>query len=231
MNPVEEHHLMRSLLPEARRQREALRQSLFSPDASESGELETDRLLAILATMMVRIDVLERYLNSRVSLLGTHSEKYLVDEITVGIDDMAGSGEFHSVEVNEQGRSFAWTRVDRVNVLLPIVRTSPRLLSICALGVMGGEIHESLTISIDGEPCTTRFTPIEGAGLVSCELPAVADIGLTRLEIAVPRAVSPAALGVGDDQRSLGMAISEVSVKPVPRTRLQRLFARLAGQH
>jgi hypothetical protein len=109
---------------------------------------------------------------------------------------------------------FRWTSAAEAEVLLPLrggVRARLRLRAMPLAGP--GVAPATLAVAWNGAPLgARRLTPGFSSYDFAAAAPALRD-GTNRLTLRVEQARRPADLGLGPDERSLGVAISDLSVR------------------
>lgn len=119
------------------------------------------------------------------------------------------------VERAEQ-KPFRWTRAPRAQVVLPLRRPGPRVVSINATPLDGADMM--VTLWVNGTPLGS--VPAE-ASLHEYRWTVPATywrVGMNSMRVGVSKLARPKDFGITDDDRLLGLAVERIRVRPVSET-------------
>lgn len=127
---------------------------------------------------------------------------------------------WHGAERSTAGQDFRWTAAEEAEVLVPLARTGSIVVRLRAGPfVHPGSARPAIGLTVNA--ATLPPQPMTNASSVY-EWTVPADVwhsGFNRLVVSSSTIASPAAVGVSSDTRSLGVAVSELSLHLIPDTR------------
>lgn len=127
-----------------------------------------------------------------------------------------GAG-WHGVEHSNAGVEFRWTSAREAEVLVPLARTGTIAVRLRVSPFeYPGSPRSLVTLTVNSMKLESR--PISaGWGVYEWTVPAnIWHAGFNRVAVDSSRLASPAALGLSGDTRSLGVAVSELSLRLLP---------------
>ena len=176
---------------------------------------ETDRLQPgeIFRVNRVAKGVELRFPPDQLSTL-TQQERFGLEREPIGV-------EWWEMEHHPQFGPFRWTGAgERSTIELPIRADRRMAVRICVLATMLDQSIRDLSLEAYGAPIPTRLArAADGTWIVSGELNPPDDTSFVRyVQLAIRAAAArPADLGVNDDQRRLGVAVSWIELIPLDR--------------
>ena len=124
-----------------------------------------------------------------------------------------GAG-WHAPELSNQGVDFRWTAAREAEVLIPLTRIGTIMVRVHAAPfTYPGAQATSIGLKVNGETLPAR--PMQ-SGVSPYEWsvpPEMWHQGFNRLAITASNLASPAAVGLSSDTRTLGIAVSDVSLR------------------
>jgi hypothetical protein len=131
------------------------------------------------------------------------------------LDFGSGAGPFLGAGWHDpEPAGFRWTSAAAAEVLLPLAGATRAHLRLRAMPLAGAGIAPStLSVALNGAALgASSLTPGFGAYEFEAAAPALRD-GTNRLTLRVGRVARPRDLGLGADERRLGVAISDLSLR------------------
>lgn len=128
-----------------------------------------------------------------------------------------GTG-WHEVERSNAGEEFRWTSAREAEVLVPLATTGVITVRLRAAPFeFPGSPPSMVTLKVNSKELASRHLG-SGWNVHEWTVPAESwHAGFNRLVVSSSRVASPAALGLSADTRSLGIAVSELSLRLLPR--------------
>ena len=155
-----------------------------------------------------------RFLTDQLSTL-TQPERFGLEREPIGV-------EWWEMEHNPQFGAFRWTGAgERSTVELPIWADRRMAVHICVLATVLEQSIRDLSLEAHGAPIPTRLArAADGTWIVSGEInPSDHTSFVPYVQLAIRAAAArPADLGVNDDQRRLGVAVSWIELVPLDRS-------------
>ena len=136
-----------------------------------------------------------------------------------GLEDQPQLFEWHALE-QDGGASFRWTATSQTATIELPVRPDRRLsLQLGVVAALRDEFVDGLSLAVAGAPIETRIEKSDGGWLVSGRFdPAEAqsDVPYLQIELRGLRCARPVDLGINEDKRFLGVAVSWIALAPDP---------------
>ncbi|HEU4938686.1 MAG TPA: DUF2723 domain-containing protein [Vicinamibacterales bacterium] len=128
-----------------------------------------------------------------------------------------GAG-WHAPELSNEGVDFRWTAAREAEVLIPLTRIGTIMVRVHAAPfTYPGAQATSIGLKVNGETLPAR--PMQSrVGAYEWSVPAeMWHQGFNRLALTASTLASPAAVGLSSDTRTLGIAVSDVSLRLTPQ--------------
>jgi hypothetical protein len=127
-----------------------------------------------------------------------------------------GAG-WHGAERSNEGVDFRWTSARDAEVLVPLTKIGPITVRVRASPFSyAGSPKQLLTLTVNGETLT-GYPMGTGWGTYEWTVPAsMWRHGFNRLALRTSHLASPAAVGTSSDTRTLGVAVSDLSLHLAP---------------
>jgi cell division protein ZapA (FtsZ GTPase activity inhibitor) len=192
-------------------------------DLFGSSHALSDRLVTIMVALHHELAALEARPTDAGFLAepAPHDDAPAADSAAVlqrfAMDAQARCVGWHPAEVDGAGSAFRWSGPGVESfITVQIDRASAGLLSIYLIGVLEDDKLTGLRITVDGvaKPFDLVKTESGSALHVALAANALPTTMPTEIGLRVPRCASPASLGRGDDERKLGLAVSEITFLP-----------------
>ena len=212
-------------------------------------ETFSDEVSIILAQISARIGIVEQALVNRhtaelrpevsTSRSNTKSRelkhkikagnRQLKSNDIIAAKDIVSYENLNDLEVFE-GTAFRWSGPSNITeIILPIDRVLDRKLSIYLAAIIKPEYLKQLKICIDNIEVKYNVGFSGGLLILNIHLPAIAsDFESTTIKVTVPNTHSPMELGMGEDTRKLGIAISRILISKSD-SMLVRFFNKIKG--
>jgi len=142
----------------------------------------------------------------------------------IGVEDLARQRDCHAAEGDETGRKMIWTRSAEMHLHIYATRFTQKFARLFFQAVIKPEYARKLQVTVDGRKQKHAVLRQDGQYAIEWRLPETADLDRTEISIVLPGIHSPAELGVGEDYRRLGIAITGLEFDG---SRRQSLVARL----
>ena len=129
-----------------------------------------------------------------------------------GADRLAYNRNLLPIESSADGIPYLWSGADpEIEFLFSLDRSKKLGMQIRLYALIKPEYSKQLKVFVDGEHIKHRFSENEGLYVLSCNLPPSYKTGQTDIEIILPATHSPKDLGSSNDERKLGLAITDIS--------------------
>jgi hypothetical protein len=124
---------------------------------------------------------------------------------------------WHAAERTTGGLEFRWTGAKDAELLVPMSRTGPVVIQIRAMPFnYAGSPQHAMTLVVNGVRQATLPMNLDWQRFEWTLPPSALSKGFNRIVIESSTAASPAALHLSGDTRTLGLAVSEVTLS-LPR--------------
>jgi hypothetical protein len=199
-----------------------LRQRISETSLSEAAEVALmQEVSSELAWLAARVALAEKAVgNLRKQLSGVsdtaNAPAVLVGRVRDGLvhfsaRQLAEGKNLWPLETAPDGRDFCWTGpAPETQFNLAVDRSAPLVLQILVYAWLKPRYAKHVKISVDGKPLRHRVSGEGSLSILSCTLPAMGSHPLTQVSVSMPGMHSPTELGLGRDERTLGMAIHEI---------------------
>jgi hypothetical protein len=126
---------------------------------------------------------------------------------------LAGTPNFWPLESSSGGVEYCWSgREPDIVLSFFLDREAVLLMEIRLYALIRRDFLEGLQLFVDDQRLPYTVSASGALTVIRCKLPVRDGTGATRLKIKLPGALSPEELGIGEDGRKLGIAISEIGI-------------------
>jgi hypothetical protein len=140
---------------------------------------------------------------------------------------LAGTTNLLPIEISPNGISYCWSGANpEIKFDFVLDRKKKIGIQIKLFALIKPEYFRQLKVIVDGEHIKHRCTLDDGLFVASCKLPQSNKTSQTEVKIMLPDTHRPSDLGVAQDNRKLGVAISEIRLGK-PMSELTYLLKRL----
>ena len=124
---------------------------------------------------------------------------------------LAGNKNLLPMEHSHSGISYAWSAADpETQFEFSLDRSKVLGMQLRLFALVKPEFSKQLKVFVDGTHVKHHFHVDKGFYVVSCNLSPSSKASQTQIKIVLPATHSPADLGISQDVRTLGIAISEI---------------------
>jgi len=122
-----------------------------------------------------------------------------------------GNRNLFPIETSSEGISYSWSGDDpEIQFSFALDRGKKIEMQLRLFALIKPEYSKQLKVFIDGQHISHRFSLDGSLFVVSCVLPLLASPARTNIRVLLPGTHRPSELGSGGDNRTLGIAISEI---------------------
>ncbi len=208
-------------------------------------KLAEDDLVKELAKTNARLNVIETFLVQEFELEGENCSNFVSTQISrekkeifeypksyhLLAEDFPPTHNVHMLE-RDAGGGFRWTGEGTTTVIeLSIGLLGKKTLQLGFVSIIKKEYIKKIVLRINGKIIKYRIRFINGHNYLVApfEVETLESRNILQLEISIPETHSPAALGISDDTRKLGIAISDIHFIPTLSVveRLKRKFLKV----
>ena len=158
------------------------------------------------AKLSAKIKIIEQVIQSEISAAPS-----LQGEVVLSAEQLASNRNMHLLVQDANGISHCWTGPARkTSFQIPISRKVACEIRIRFIAVIKPKFAKNLTVLVEDSPVKHKFKYDGSYYNLICKLPASDVMRPTELSICLPATYSPKELGNSEDDRKLGIAISEV---------------------
>ncbi|MDA3932762.1 MAG: hypothetical protein PF630_00220 [Gammaproteobacteria bacterium] len=176
-------------------------------------DLILQELLLEFAEIKARLSILEQAAEQ--NLLQTDPFRHgplLAGSLHMDIEEFHHAGSYHPLQSNQSGHLYAWSKTTKLNWTLPVSRNTKKTLLLGFDAIIKQDYAKSLKILVDGAVIKHRVTNYQGDMVLKAIIPVANFVGKTTISLELPGVHSPLELGLSDDARTLGIAVSFITV-------------------
>lgn len=214
------HHVNQANKVEIKRINSLIRSRIAETDLSENvADAIIDEVSSQLGQLSANVKLTDKAIRSinpeRNQNLAVASSKRESGSNVTGVQfsarQLAGNKNLLPMEHSRSGVSYVWSAADpETQFVFSLDRSKVLGMQLRLFALVKPEFLKQLKVFIDGSHIRHRFHVDKGLYVVSCNLPPSSKASQTHIRILLPATHSPVDLGISQDVRMLGIAISEI---------------------
>lgn len=216
---------------EIKRIRSHIRQRIEEENLTGNGaDVVANEVSNLLGQLSAKVNLTEKMIrkfeSSQQIEPKTRAKKETTD-LEFGVAQIVDNQNLLPIEKSADGVSFCWTGVDpEIRFEFALDRGERLGLRIHLHAIIKPEYFRQLKMFIDGARVSHKFYLEDRSHVISCNLSASRKTSQTEIKIVLPATHSPRELGISNDGRKLGIAISQIRFGK-PENRFVLLLKRL----